>query len=47
LIWDMVAFLQKLPGMTAAQYQQTVKSAPQDHDEMMKDMKMDGSTDHH
>lgn len=47
LIWDMVAFLQKLPGMTAAQYQQTVKSAPQDHDEMMKDMKMDGSADHH
>jgi mono/diheme cytochrome c family protein len=47
LIWDMVAFLQKLPGMTAARYQQTVKSAPQDHDEMMKNMKMDGSTDHH
>jgi mono/diheme cytochrome c family protein len=47
LIWDMVAFLQKFPGMTAAQYQQTVKSAPQDHDDMMKDMKMDVSADHH
>lgn len=40
LIWDMVAFVQKLPGMSAAQYQQAVKSAPQDHDEMMKGMKM-------
>jgi mono/diheme cytochrome c family protein len=47
LIWDMVAFVQKLPGMTAAQYQQAIKSAPQDHDEMMKDMKMDGAADHH
>ena len=40
LIWDMVAFVQKLPGMSAAQYQQAVKTAPQDHDEMMKGMKM-------
>jgi mono/diheme cytochrome c family protein len=47
LIWNMVAFLQKLPGMSAAQYQQAVKNAPQDHDEMMKDMKMDAGRDHH
>ena len=40
LIWNMVAFLRKLPGLSAAQYQQAVKSAPQDHDEMMKGMKM-------
>jgi mono/diheme cytochrome c family protein len=39
LIWDMVAFLQKLPGLSATQYQAVVKSAPEDHDEMMRDMK--------
>ena len=38
LIWDMVAFLQKMPGMTPAQYKATIASAPEDHDEMMKDM---------
>ena len=40
LIWDMVAFLQKMPGMTPAQYKATIASAPEDHDEMMKDMPM-------
>ena len=38
LIWDMVAFIQKLPSLDAAQYQALVKSAPEDHDEMMRDM---------
>lgn len=38
LIWDMVAFLQKLPKMTPEQYKAAVASAPEDHDEMMKDM---------
>jgi mono/diheme cytochrome c family protein len=49
LIWNMVAFLRKLPELSAAQYQQTVKSAPQDHDETMKGMKMDdaGGGHHH
>ncbi|HYS46738.1 MAG TPA: cytochrome c [Rhizomicrobium sp.] len=46
LIWNMVAFLQKLPRMSAVQYQQAVKSAPQDHDEMMKGMKMDDGHHH-
>jgi mono/diheme cytochrome c family protein len=36
LIWDMVAFLEKMPGLSAAQYQALIKSAPADHDEMMK-----------
>ena len=31
-IWSMVAFLQKLPDMTPAQYQDIVARAPQDHD---------------
>ncbi len=48
LIWDMVAFVGKLPSLSAAQYKATVASAPADHDEMMKDMpnmpgKMDSS----
>jgi mono/diheme cytochrome c family protein len=38
LIWDMVAFLQQLPKMNADQYKAAVASAPEDHEEMMKDM---------
>ena len=38
LIWDMVAFIRKLPGMTPEEYKRLVASAPADHDEMMKDM---------
>lgn len=36
LIWDMVAFLQKLPNMNEKQYQAAIAGAPEDHDEMMK-----------
>jgi mono/diheme cytochrome c family protein len=44
LLWDVVAFLRKLPELTADQYQTFVKSAPMTHDEMMQDMEMgDGS----
>jgi len=38
LIWDMVAFVRRLPGMTPDEYKRLVASAPADHDEMMKDM---------
>ena len=38
LIWDMVAFLQRLPKLSAPQYKAVVASAPEDHDDMMKDM---------
>lgn len=38
LIWDMVAFVRTLPSLSPAQYQATVKSAPEDHEAMMKDM---------
>src|SRR5262245_9983208 len=42
LLWDVVAFLQKLPGLGADQYQALVKSAPKTHDEMMmQDMMQD------
>lgn len=36
LIWDMVAFVSKLPKMSPAEFQETVASAPADHDEMME-----------
>jgi mono/diheme cytochrome c family protein len=38
LIWDMVAFLQQLPKMSPEQYKAAVASAPEDHEEMMKEM---------
>lgn len=37
LLWDVVAFLRKLPELTAEQYRALVKSAPT-HEEMMYDM---------
>lgn len=38
LIWDMVAFLQKLPSLSPDAYKALVKSAPEDHDEMMMEL---------
>jgi mono/diheme cytochrome c family protein len=38
LLWDIVAFLRKLPSLTPAQYQAIVKSAPESHEEMMRNM---------
>jgi mono/diheme cytochrome c family protein len=35
LLWDVVAFLRKLPELTADQYQALVKNASKTHDEMM------------
>ena len=46
LLWDVVAFLRKLPDLTADQYQTLVKSAPKSHDEMMHEMKMDTGEGH-
>jgi mono/diheme cytochrome c family protein len=39
LIWNMVAFLQALPKMSPDQYRGAVASAPEDHEEMMKEMR--------
>jgi mono/diheme cytochrome c family protein len=41
LIWNIVAFLRKLPELTPDQYQTFVKSAPKTHSEMMQEMNMD------
>ncbi len=47
LLWDVVAFLQKLPDLTPDQYRALVKSAPS-HGEMMEEMGTDdGHEDHH
>ncbi len=46
LIWDMVAFLQKLPTLTPAHYKAMVKNAPEEHEEMMNMPGMKGN-DHH
>ena len=37
-MWDMVAFVRQLPSMSPEQYQAAIKSAPEDHDAMMRDM---------
>jgi len=41
LLWDIVAFLRKLPELSPSAYQAIVKSSPKTHEEMMEDMKMD------
>ena len=38
LLWDVVAFLRKLPELTPDQYQAIVKSAPRTHEQMMQEM---------
>jgi hypothetical protein len=38
LIWDMVAFIGTLPKLSPEQYKAAIASAPEDHEEMMKEM---------
>jgi mono/diheme cytochrome c family protein len=45
LLWDVVAFVRKLPELTPAQYESIVKSAPR-HEDLMDEMKMSGKHDH-
>ena len=40
VLWDVVAFLRKLPELEPDEYQALVKSAPKTHGEMMQDMEM-------
>ena len=44
LIWDMVAFLQKLPSLSAAQYTGMVKNAPEEHEELMHEQGAHGGS---
>jgi len=41
LLWDVVAFVRKLPELTPEQYETMVKNAPK-HEELMQDMEMGG-----
>jgi len=41
LLWDVVAFVRKLPELTPEQYETMVKNAPK-HEEIMQDMEMGG-----
>jgi mono/diheme cytochrome c family protein len=40
ILWDVVAFLRKMPELTAEEYQALIKNAPKTHDEMMHQMDM-------
>src|SRR6478752_1579558 len=40
LLWDVVAFVRKLPELTPEQYESLVKNAPK-HEELMQHMEMD------
>ena len=44
LLWDVVAFVRKLPELTPEQYEALVKNAPK-HEELMQ--KMGGDHEHH
>jgi len=46
LLWDIVAFLHKMPELTADEYQALVRSASKTHEEMMQEMEMRGDHDH-
>ena len=46
LLWDVVAFVRKLPELSPAQYEALVKSAPK-HDELMQEMGTGGGHEHH
>jgi mono/diheme cytochrome c family protein len=45
LLWDVVAFVQKLPELTPEQYESLVKNAPK-HEELMQEMEMGGDHEH-
>jgi mono/diheme cytochrome c family protein len=45
LLWDLVAFVRKLPELTPEQYETLVKNAPK-HQELMKEMDMGGKHQH-
>ena len=46
LLWDIVAFLSKMPELTADEYQGLVRSAPKTHEEMMQEMDMHSGHEH-
>ena len=45
LLWDIVAFLRKMPELTADEYQPLVRGASKTHEEMMQEMETRGGHD--
>ena len=45
LLWDVVAFVRKLPELTAEQYETMVKTAPK-HEELMREMEPRAGSHH-
>ena len=45
LLWDVVAFVRKLPELTPEQYEALVKNAPK-HEELMQEMEIGGDHEH-
>ena len=45
LLWDVVAFVRKLPELTPEQYETLLKNAPK-HEELMKEMDMGHDHEH-
>jgi mono/diheme cytochrome c family protein len=45
ILWDVVAFVRKLPELTAEQYETLVKNAPK-HEELMQEMETSGGHEH-
>ena len=45
LLWDVVAFVRKLPELTPEQYETLVKNAPK-HEEIMQEMEMGHDHEH-
>jgi len=45
LLWDVVAFVRKLPELTPEQYETLIKNAPK-HEELMQKMEMGGEHQH-
>jgi mono/diheme cytochrome c family protein len=43
ILWDVVAFLQKLPELSPDQYRNLVKSAPRTHDQTMHEPNVEGT----
>jgi mono/diheme cytochrome c family protein len=45
LLWDVIAFVRKLPELTPEQYETLVKNAPK-HEELKHEMEMDSDHEH-
>ncbi|HML93012.1 cytochrome c [Methyloceanibacter sp.] len=47
LLWDIVAFVRRLPELSSDEYKEIINRAPRSHDEIMEEMKTNGSQNNH